>query len=231
MTGNHRTWDIPRDTGGSAESELGGNVDVGRVLVLAEQGDVEDNRERGSVSGENAQLAGAAGEGLGGLAGQKLASARGKENFAINLLGTLLQLAIMAALLHQIEQLLRQSRVGLLSRGMESQRDPRPPKRKIEGLTGQAASLASAMLLIVGIRAERVVRSWAWALTSAVFRLMAAVVLFEGSLRWLASRVRWLLLRACKRASLACFQLLFFDFLRNRIFRQAIFAVYPKICR
>ncbi|MDB5910781.1 MAG: hypothetical protein JWP34_4895 [Massilia sp.] len=42
----------PGNTSGSAESELRRDIDVGGVLVLAEQGDVEDDRERKTIGSE-----------------------------------------------------------------------------------------------------------------------------------------------------------------------------------
>ena len=35
------------DTAGTAKSHLGGNVDIGNVLVLAEKGQVEEDGQRG----------------------------------------------------------------------------------------------------------------------------------------------------------------------------------------
>jgi hypothetical protein len=64
-------------------------------LVLSEQGNVQDDRQRGGVGSENDKLAGSTGERLG------------------RLVSTLLQLAVMAALLDKVEELLGKSRVGL----------------------------------------------------------------------------------------------------------------------
>jgi hypothetical protein len=64
-------------------------------LVLSKQGNVQDDRQRGGVGSENDKLAGSTGERLG------------------RLVGTLLQLAVVAALLDEVEELLRKSRVGL----------------------------------------------------------------------------------------------------------------------
>lgn len=64
--------DWARDTSSTAQSKLGRHVDVRGVLVLGQERDVEDDRERGSVGSQDDELAGAAGEGLGGLAGRVL---------------------------------------------------------------------------------------------------------------------------------------------------------------
>jgi hypothetical protein len=59
--------DGPGDTASTTESHLGGDVDVGDVLVLAEKRQVEEDGERGGVGGEDDQLADTTVESLGGL--------------------------------------------------------------------------------------------------------------------------------------------------------------------
>jgi hypothetical protein len=59
--------DGPGDTAGATESHLGGDVDVGDILVLAEKRQVEEDGERGGVGGEDNQLADTTVESLGGL--------------------------------------------------------------------------------------------------------------------------------------------------------------------
>jgi hypothetical protein len=87
------------DTAGAAESHLRGDVDVGDVLVLAEEGKVEQDGEGAGVSGEDDDLADTAVEGLGGL------------------VGALLELAVVSSLLDEIEDLLGQSLISLWPRG------------------------------------------------------------------------------------------------------------------
>lgn len=91
--------DAGRDDGaghaaGAAERGLGGNVDVWHVLVLAEEGKVEEDGERGGVGGEDDDLGDSAVERLG------------------RLVGALLQLAVVAGLLDDVEDLLGEGRVG-----------------------------------------------------------------------------------------------------------------------
>ena len=62
----------PGDTASAAKSHLGGDVDVGNVLVLAEKGQVEEDSERGGVGREDDQLADTTVEGLGSLVGSLL---------------------------------------------------------------------------------------------------------------------------------------------------------------
>jgi hypothetical protein len=45
------------DTAGTAQGHLGGHVDVGYVLVLAEKRKVEENGQGRSVGGQNDQFA------------------------------------------------------------------------------------------------------------------------------------------------------------------------------
>jgi riboflavin synthase alpha subunit len=44
------------DTAGTTQSHLGGHVDVGHVLILAEKREVEKNGERGGVGGQDYQF-------------------------------------------------------------------------------------------------------------------------------------------------------------------------------
>lgn len=57
------------DTAGTAESHLGGNVDVRDVLVLAEKRKVHENGEGSGVGSEEDDLRSTTVEGLGGLVG------------------------------------------------------------------------------------------------------------------------------------------------------------------
>ena len=81
--GDHRAG----DAAGAAEGLLGPAEDVGDVLVLAEQRDVEEDLQRLGVGGEHDELGLAAVEGLGGL------------------VGTLAQLLVVDGLLDQVEDL------------------------------------------------------------------------------------------------------------------------------
>jgi hypothetical protein len=83
------------DGAGAAQSHLGGNVDVGNVLVLAEEGQVEEDGQGAGVGGQDDDLGDTAVEGLGGL------------------VGALLQLAVVGGLLDEVEDLLGESLVGL----------------------------------------------------------------------------------------------------------------------
>ena len=91
--------DSASDTAGAAESHLRGDVDVGDVLVLAEEGEVEQDGEGAGVSGEDDDLADTAVEGLGGL------------------VGALLELAVVGSLLDKIKNLLGESLISLGPRG------------------------------------------------------------------------------------------------------------------
>lgn len=66
--------DSAGDTAGAAEGHLGGNVDVGNVLVLAEEGQVEEDSQGAGVGGQDDDLGDTTVEGLGGLAGGSLAN-------------------------------------------------------------------------------------------------------------------------------------------------------------
>ena len=74
--------DRPGHTAGTSESNLGGDEDIGHVLILAQQRQVQEDLERLSVGGHDDQVGDAAIQGLGGL------------------VGALLQLLHVAALLH-----------------------------------------------------------------------------------------------------------------------------------
>lgn len=83
----------------TAEGNLGGNVNVGCVLVLAQQRDVEEDGKRSGVGGEHDNLGGSTVESLGGL------------------VGTLLELAVVGSRLDQVQDLLRHGGVGDGPRG------------------------------------------------------------------------------------------------------------------
>ena len=61
--------DCTGDTAGAAESHLGGNVDVGNVLVFAEQRQVEEDSQGAGVGGKDDNLGDTTVEGLGRLVG------------------------------------------------------------------------------------------------------------------------------------------------------------------
>ena len=104
------------NTAGATESHLGGNIavelsqflsylalwcrrgsknlHVGNVLVLAEQGNVQQNGQRSGIGSEDDNLGNTTVEGLGGF------------------VGTLLQLAVVGGLLDQVEDVLGQGGVG-----------------------------------------------------------------------------------------------------------------------
>jgi hypothetical protein len=54
--GDGRGDDGAGDTAGTAKSHLGGDVDVGHVLVLAQEGQVEEDGQGGGVGGEDDDL-------------------------------------------------------------------------------------------------------------------------------------------------------------------------------
>jgi len=60
--------DSASDATGTAKSHLGGDVDVRNVLVLAEEGQVEEDGQGAGVGSEDDDLGDTAVEGLGGLA-------------------------------------------------------------------------------------------------------------------------------------------------------------------
>lgn len=61
--------DSSADTTGTAQSGLAWDVDVGSVLVFAEEGQVEEDSQRSSVSGEDDDLGDSTVESLGCLVG------------------------------------------------------------------------------------------------------------------------------------------------------------------
>lgn len=71
------------DTGGTAQSHLAGDVDVGNVLVLSEEGQVQDDSQGGGIGGEDDNLGGTAVKSLGGLVGTLLQLACSKISFAL----------------------------------------------------------------------------------------------------------------------------------------------------
>lgn len=82
------------DTASTAESGLRWDVDVGDVLVLAEQRQVQQDGEGSGVGGEDDDLGNTAVQGLGGL------------------VGSLLQLLVVGGLLDNVQNLLAESCVG-----------------------------------------------------------------------------------------------------------------------
>ena len=84
----------PRHAARSAQSLLGLDEDVGHVLVLAQEGDVEEDLQRLGVGGHDDELGDAAVEGLGGL------------------IGALTQLVVVGGLLHEVEDFRGQALVG-----------------------------------------------------------------------------------------------------------------------
>lgn len=81
--------DCASNAAGTAECHLRGDVDVGNVLVLAEEREVEKNGQGRSVGSED--------DDFGDTAIQRLGA----------LVGALLQLAVVRRLLHEIEDFLR----------------------------------------------------------------------------------------------------------------------------
>jgi len=97
VLGHASSDDRPANPTCSAQSLLGPDEHVGHVLVLAQQGDVEKNLQRLTVSCEDDKLGLTPVEGLSGL------------------VGTLPQLLVIRSLLDQIENL---GREGLLCQGV-----------------------------------------------------------------------------------------------------------------
>lgn len=89
-SGNHGA----ADTAGAAESNLARHEHVRRVLVLAQQRDVQQNGKRVGVRSENGNLACVPVERLG------------------DLVGALLRLAVVRGRLEEVEDLLREGRIG-----------------------------------------------------------------------------------------------------------------------
>lgn len=86
--------DRTADTTGAAEHVLAGDVDVGSALVLAQEGNVQQDGEGLGVGGQDGNLAGTAVQGLG------------------DLVGSLLGLADVSGRLEEIEDLLGKSGIG-----------------------------------------------------------------------------------------------------------------------
>merc|ERR1712106_817021 len=89
--------DWPTNPTGSAQGLLGPDKHVGHVLILAQEGDVKENFQRLTVSGEDDKLSLTPVEGLGGL------------------IGSLPQLLVVSGLLNQVQDLGGES---LLSQGV-----------------------------------------------------------------------------------------------------------------
>jgi hypothetical protein len=68
--------DGPGDTTSAAQSHLGGNVDVGNVLVLAKQGQMQKNGERGGVCGEHNEFGNSAIQRLRGFVLRNIVSTK-----------------------------------------------------------------------------------------------------------------------------------------------------------
>lgn len=77
----------PRNTASPTESSLGRQKDIGDVLVLTEEGKVEDDLNRLDIGGHDNEFADTSVKGLGGF------------------VGTLLELLVMLSLLDQVENL------------------------------------------------------------------------------------------------------------------------------
>lgn len=102
-TGNGRKaeiiWVCERTYASTAERNLGGHVDVGGVLVLAQQRNVQEDSKRSGVGSEHDNLGGSTVESLGSL------------------VGSLLELAVVGSRLDQIQDLLGHGGVGDGPRG------------------------------------------------------------------------------------------------------------------
>lgn len=61
----------PRNTASPTESSLGRQKDIGDVLVLTEEGKVEDDLNRLDIGGHDNELADTSVKGLGGFVGTK----------------------------------------------------------------------------------------------------------------------------------------------------------------
>lgn len=86
--------DSTANTTGTAKGSLGGHIDVGHVLVLAQQRQVQQDGERSGVGSQDDDLGNTTVQRLGGL------------------VGTLLQLLVVRRLLDNVEDLLAESCVG-----------------------------------------------------------------------------------------------------------------------
>lgn len=92
--GDASSDDCSADATGATKGGLGWNVDVGHVLVLTEERQVQEDGQRSGVGSEDDDLGDAAVESLGGL------------------VGALLQLLVVGCLLDDIQDLLGQGCVG-----------------------------------------------------------------------------------------------------------------------
>ena len=61
--------DVAGDLGGASEGGLAGDEDVGDVLILAQEGEVEEDLDGVGVTGKDDEIGEATVEGLGGLVG------------------------------------------------------------------------------------------------------------------------------------------------------------------
>ena len=86
--------DGARDTAGATEGSLGGDKDIGDVLVLAEERQVEQNLNGLGVGGHDDELGNTTVEGLGSL------------------VGSLLELLVVGGLLDQIHDRVGESSIG-----------------------------------------------------------------------------------------------------------------------
>jgi hypothetical protein len=86
--------DATADTASTAERDLGRDEDVGDVLVLAKERQVQEDLERLGVGSHDDELGDTTVKGLG------------------RLVGSLLQLAVVGRLLDDVEDLLRQRGIG-----------------------------------------------------------------------------------------------------------------------
>lgn len=87
---NHRSADVAC----AAKGDLGRDVDVWDVLIFTEKGQVKQDRQRSAVACEDDDLRDTTGQGLGAL------------------VRALLQQGDMTSLLHEVQDLLGQSRIG-----------------------------------------------------------------------------------------------------------------------
>jgi hypothetical protein len=94
VRGDGGSNDGTRNTAGTTESSLGGDKDIGDVLVLAEERQVEQNLNGLGVGSHDNELGNTTVEGLGGL------------------VGSLLELLVVRGLLNQIHDRVGKSGIG-----------------------------------------------------------------------------------------------------------------------
>lgn len=82
------------DTTSTAKGDLRGDVDVGSVLVLGQERNVQEDGQRGGVGGKDNDLSGSSVQSLGGL------------------VGTLLELTVVAGRLDEVQDLLGHGSIG-----------------------------------------------------------------------------------------------------------------------